>query len=128
MARPRQEAASVPLSSVTERERKPAFKRTDQRDAIFAALCEAICPVFRAQTLAAFDAATLTQAIQQQPQTFVRLVQTLPSLSRGGMDCERLLVELAQRKASLDSEKHPRKRMVSASIRMAEFLSLRRFA
>jgi len=66
------------------------------------------------QVLAAFDPAALTQAFQQQPQAFVRLVQTLPSLSRGGMDCERLVVELAERKALLDQEKTPKKRGITA--------------
>jgi EAL domain-containing protein (putative c-di-GMP-specific phosphodiesterase class I) len=54
------------------------------------------------QVLAAFDINTLTTAFQQHPQSFVRLLQTLPSLGRAGMDCERLLVELAERKATLD--------------------------
>ncbi|HWX22042.1 MAG TPA: hypothetical protein VN578_19245 [Candidatus Binatia bacterium] len=65
------------------------------------------------QVLARFDPATLTQALQQHPQALVRLVQTLPSLSRGGMDCERLLVELAERKASLQKDEKPKKRGLS---------------
>ncbi|HWX22281.1 MAG TPA: hypothetical protein VN578_20465 [Candidatus Binatia bacterium] len=65
------------------------------------------------QVLAAFDPATLSQAFQQNPQAFVRLIQTLPSLSRGGMDCERLLVEFAERKASLEKEENPKKRGIS---------------
>jgi hypothetical protein len=54
------------------------------------------------QLLAAFDTTSLTTAFQKHPQSFVRLIQTLPSLSRAGMDCERLLVELAERQASHD--------------------------
>jgi hypothetical protein len=64
------------------------------------------------QVLAAFDTASLTQSLQQHPQAFVRLVQTLPGLSRGGMDCERLLVELAERKAALQPN-NERKRGIS---------------
>jgi hypothetical protein len=64
------------------------------------------------QVLAAFDTTSLTQSLQQHPQAFVRLIQTLPGLSRGGMDCERLLVELAERKASLQP-KNERKRGIS---------------
>ncbi len=56
------------------------------------------------QVLAGFDPASLVQTLQQHPQAFVRLVQTLPTLSRGGMDCERLLLELAERKAT--SQRH----------------------
>jgi hypothetical protein len=44
----------------------------------------------------------------------VRLVQTLPSLSRGGMDCERLLVEFAERKASLEKDTAPKSRSLSS--------------
>jgi hypothetical protein len=65
------------------------------------------------QVLAGFDPAPLIQALQQQPQAFVRLVQSLPSLSRGGLDCERLLVELAERKASLQDENEPQSRGIS---------------
>ena len=35
-------------------------------------------------------------------------------LSRGGMDCERLVVELAERKALLDTKKTPKKRGITA--------------
>lgn len=65
------------------------------------------------QVLAAFDAQALTLALQQQPQAFVRLIQTLPKLSRGGMDCERLLVELAERKASRKDDMQPDRRGIS---------------
>ena len=59
------------------------------------------------QVLAAFDPATLTKAFLTEPQAFIRLVQTLPGLSRGGIACERVLLESAERKASLDPEKKP---------------------
>jgi hypothetical protein len=59
------------------------------------------------QVLASFDSAALVQAFQQDPRSFVRLVQTLPTLSRGGMDCERLLVDLAERKQKLEEAKSP---------------------
>jgi hypothetical protein len=65
------------------------------------------------QVLAACNTATLTQTIQQHPQLFVRLAQTLPALSRGGTDCERLLLELAERKASLHPDEKPKKRILS---------------
>ncbi len=65
------------------------------------------------QVLAAFDPATLTQKLEQHPQAFVRLIQTLPNLSRGGMDCERILLDLSERKASLQKELKPGKRGIS---------------
>ncbi len=65
------------------------------------------------QVLAGFDPAALVDTLQKHPQSFVRLVQTLPSLSRGGMDCERLLFELAERKAASQFERDPSKRGLS---------------
>jgi hypothetical protein len=65
------------------------------------------------QVLAAFDPATLTQTLEKHPQSFVRLVQTLPSLSRGGMDCERILLDLSERKASKENKDKPGKRGIS---------------
>ena len=54
------------------------------------------------QLLASFDATALTAAFQQHPQSFVRLIQTLPSLGRAGMDCERVLAELSKHKSAQD--------------------------
>lgn len=61
------------------------------------------------QLLAAFDASSLTAAFQEHPQALVRLVQTLPSLSRAGMDCERVLAELSNRKVAQDPAKKKRR-------------------
>ena len=65
------------------------------------------------QVVAGFNPGALAQAFEKEPQTFVRLIQTLPKLSRGGTECERLLLELAERKASLNGEHEPEKRVVS---------------
>jgi len=74
------------------------------------------------ELLTDFDPAALKQTLQDDPSGYVRLLNALPKLSKGGLACERLRVELAERKAKLEKEKIPRRqRGISAkALRLAE--------
>lgn len=57
--------------------------------------------------LADIDLAQLRQTFQQDPAAFLRLVQALPRLSQGGMNCERVQIQVAERKAELQKQQDP---------------------
>src|SRR5205809_4204204 len=65
------------------------------------------------ELLTQFDLPALTQAIREDPNVLARLTQALTKLSQGGLAAERQRLELAERIAALDKQKHPKKLGIS---------------
>jgi hypothetical protein len=55
------------------------------------------------------DPAQLQSLVQADPQSFIRLLNTLPRLTRGGLQCLRQRLKLADRKAHLKSSRSTKK-------------------
>ena len=84
--------------------RRPHERRTTQR--ILSSLGE---PSASGKTVLA----PLKQTFQQDPAAFLRLVQALPRLSQGGMNCEHVRLKVAERKVQLEKDKAPEDRAIS---------------
>jgi hypothetical protein len=71
--------------------------------------------------LAETDLSALKQSFQQDPAAFIRLVHALPKLSQGGMTCEKVRLETAERKVKLEHDKIPPSRRVPTAEELQEY-------